>query len=74
MLQEVLAALHGLREGLFVLLYFGPFMVLLSSDPNIKTCRLNSVFTAHYRDGFSCEPRSIDRGARGSQQFESDAM
>lgn len=44
----------GLHEGLLVLLYFGSVMTVLTADPNVEACGLDSGFAAHHRSGLSC--------------------
>ena len=66
--------LHVLNEGLLVLLYFGSVMVLLPSDPYIKTRGLDSVSTTHCCGGLNCIACNIERGARGPQQVKSEAV
>lgn len=43
-----------LDKGLLVLLYLGSVMTLLTADPNIETCCLDSVFAANPRGSWSC--------------------
>jgi len=43
-----------LDKGLLVLLYLGSVMTLLTADPNIETCCLDSVFAADSRSSLSC--------------------
>ena len=45
--------LLGLHEGLLVLLHFGSIMSMLTVDPNVKACGLDSGFAAHHT-GLSC--------------------
>ena len=46
--------LLGLQKGLVVLLYFGSVMIVLTADPNVEACGLDSVVAAHHRSGLSC--------------------
>ena len=38
-------------KELLVLLYFGFVMIVLTADPNVEACGLDSGFAAHYRSG-----------------------
>ncbi len=46
--------LLGLDEGLLFVLYLGSVMTVLTTDPNIETCCLDSVFAANPRGSLSC--------------------
>ena len=46
--------LLGLDEGLLVLLYLESAMTVLTADPNIETCCLDSVFAENPRGSLSC--------------------
>ena len=46
--------LLGLDEGLLFVLYLESVMTVLTTDPNIETCCLDSVFAANPRDSLSC--------------------
>ena len=54
MLQRLLMVVLGLHEGLPVLLYFGSVMIMLTADPNVEACGLDSVFAAHHRSRLIC--------------------
>lgn len=43
----------GLHKGLPILLYFGSVLIILTADPDIEACDLNSVFATHRRGGLS---------------------
>ncbi len=46
--------LLGLYKGLLVLLYFGSVMIMLTANPNVEACGLDSVFAAHHRSRLIC--------------------
>ena len=54
MLQRLLMVVLGLHKGLPVLLCFGSVMIMLTTDPDIEACGLNSAFAAHRHGGLSC--------------------
>ena len=43
-----------LNKGLFVLLYFGRATTVLTTDPNVEACGLDTIFAAHPRGGLGC--------------------
>ena len=54
MLKALSMMLLGLDKGLLVLLYLGSVMAVLTADPNIETCWVDSVFAANLRSNLSC--------------------
>ena len=54
MLQRLLMVVLRLHKGLPVLLCFGSVMIMLTTEPDIEACGLNSTFAAHRRGGLSC--------------------